>query len=46
MGLMDRLNQAKCATGLHAGDWLWLAEGNCAQSRDCLRCGRVDKSMF
>jgi hypothetical protein len=41
MGLMDRLNQAKCATGLHAGDWLWLAEGNCAQSRTCTRCGNV-----
>jgi hypothetical protein len=43
MGLMDRLNQAKCATGMHAGDWQWLAEGNCGQVRTCARCGNVAK---
>ena len=41
MGLMDRLNQAKCATGMHAGDWQWVTEGNCGQVRTCNRCGNV-----
>jgi hypothetical protein len=41
MGLMDRVNQAKCKTGMHAGDWLWVAPGNCGQVRTCPRCGNV-----
>jgi hypothetical protein len=41
MGLMDRVNQAKCKTGMHAGDWLWVAPGNCGQVRTCTRCGNV-----
>ncbi|HEX3961202.1 MAG TPA: hypothetical protein VHZ03_32045 [Trebonia sp.] len=41
MGLMDRVNQAKCKTGIHAGDWQWVAPGNCGQVRTCTRCGNV-----
>ena len=41
MCLMDRINQAKCATGMHAGDWRWMAEGACGQTRTCTRCGNV-----
>ena len=41
MGLMDRVNQAKCKTGMHAGDWQWVAPGNCGQVRTCTRCGNV-----
>jgi hypothetical protein len=41
MGLKERINQAKCATGMHAGEWQWVAERNCGQVRTCTRCGNV-----
>jgi hypothetical protein len=43
MGLKERINQAKCATGMHAGEWQWVAEGNCGQARTCARCGNVGR---
>ena len=30
-----------CRMGLHKGPWAFVAEGNCAQGRECERCGSV-----
>ena len=30
-----------CIFGRHQGPWIYAAEGNCAQGRECERCGAV-----
>jgi hypothetical protein len=41
MGLKDRLLQAKCKVGVHAGEWKQLAAGSCDEQRTCAHCGTV-----
>ena len=30
-----------CRLGMHEGPWAFVAEGNCTQGRECVRCGSV-----
>jgi len=30
-----------CRLGMHRGQWAYVAEGNCAQGRECGRCGAI-----
>jgi len=30
-----------CRSGMHKGQWAYVAEGNCTQGRECERCGSV-----
>lgn len=30
-----------CRLGMHQGQWAYVVEGNCAQGRECERCGSV-----
>ena len=36
--LKDLFDRGKCALGFHAGDWRYLREGSCQQTRVCSRC--------
>ena len=36
-----RLMALLCRLGIHRGQWAFVAEGNCAQGRECERCGFV-----
>ena len=33
------LKAALCLLGIHKGSWVYVAEGNCLQGRECGRCG-------
>ena len=35
------LRAVLCRLGMHHGQWAFVAEGNCAQGRECGRCGSV-----
>jgi hypothetical protein len=45
MGLMDRLRQAKCAVGVHSGQWQQVAVGACDEQRTCANCGEVSRRV-
>jgi hypothetical protein len=34
----DFFDKGKCALGFHTGEWRYLQEGSCQQTRICLRC--------
>ena len=36
--LKDLFDRGKCALGFHAGEWRYLREGSCQQTRVCSRC--------
>jgi hypothetical protein len=41
MGLKDKFLKAKCATGLHGGEWAQIAAGSCDEQRACPICESV-----
>ena len=36
--LKDLFDKGKCALGFHVGDWRYLQDGSCQQTRICSRC--------
>ena len=36
--LKDLFDRGKCALGFHAGDWRYVRQGSCQQTRVCSRC--------
>jgi hypothetical protein len=42
-GRMPWYNVILCRSGIHRGNWVYLAGGACSQLRVCQRCGKADR---
>jgi hypothetical protein len=45
MGFRESLGRAKCATGIHAGDYTYDRRDSCDQTRVCSRCDHVSNRV-
>jgi hypothetical protein len=43
--LKDLFDKGKCALGFHVGDWRYLQDGSCQQTRLCSRCKTASQQL-